>query len=100
QAALRDFGGLSQHREEAHDALGIRPIRDFLTDLRVGARALLHQRTYAAVAILTLAIGIGGTTALGTAVYRVLIAPYPYPEADRIVVLRETDTRIPGSAQP
>jgi putative ABC transport system permease protein len=99
RAALRDFGGVPQHREEAGDALGVRAIRDFMTDIRVGARSLLRQRTYAVVATLTLAIGIGGTTALGTAVHRVLIAPYPFAHADRIVTLWQTDTKVPGSRQ-
>lgn len=99
QAALRDFGGVPQHREDAGDALGVRALRDLATDMRIGARRLLRQRTYATVAILTLAIGIGGTTALGTAVYRVLIAPYPFPEAERIVTLWQTDARIAGSTQ-
>lgn len=99
EAALRDFGAPVLHREEAGDALGVRAIQDFLADLRVGARSLLRQRTYAVVATLTLAIGIGGTTALGTAVYRVLLAPYPFPEAHRIVTLWQTDARVPGSTQ-
>src|SRR5204863_8276807 len=41
---------------------------------------------YATVAMLTLAIGIGGTVAIFSAVYSVLLAPLPYPDADAIVV--------------
>ncbi len=99
-AAIRDFGDLPVHRDEAGDARGVRAVEDFVMDLRVGVRALFRQRTYAAVAVLTLALGIGGTTALGTAVYRVLLAPYPFAEADRIVTLWQTDTRRPGSREP
>ena len=93
--ARRDFGGVSRHRDAARDARGVRPIEDFASDVRVASRALLKQRTYATVAILTLAIGIGATTALWSAVYRVLLAPYPFAEADRIVALYEYDTRRP-----
>lgn len=94
--AMRTFGG-SWHRDASRDARGVRPLEDLFQDLRVSARTVFKQRTYSAVAILTLAIGIGATTALGAAVYRVLLAPYPFPDADRIVAVWETDTRTPGS---
>ncbi|MEX2177198.1 MAG: ABC transporter permease [Gemmatimonadaceae bacterium] len=94
-SALRDFGGVSRHRDNARDARGVRPLEDFLQDVRIAARAMTRQRTHTAVAVLTLAIGIGATTALGAAVYRVLIAPYPYAHADRIVTVWQTDTRAP-----
>ena len=93
ESARRDFGGVSRHREAARDARGVRPIEDFFKDLRVGARTLAKQRTYAVVAILTLGIGIGATTALWTAVYRVLLAPYPFAHAERIVTVWETNRR-------
>ncbi|MGH7637532.1 MAG: ADOP family duplicated permease [Gemmatimonadaceae bacterium] len=95
--AMRTFGG-GWHRDASRDARGVRPLEDLLHDLRVGARAIMKQPTYAIVATLTLAIGIGATTALGAAVYRVLFAPYPFPDAERIVTVWETDTRTPGSS--
>ncbi|MGQ0701598.1 MAG: ABC transporter permease, partial [Gemmatimonadales bacterium] len=85
--------GDSRHRDEARDARGVRPVADFLQDLRVAGRTLGKRRSYAAVAILTLAIGIGPTTALGTAVYRVLLQPYPFAEAGRIVAVYQVDQR-------
>jgi putative ABC transport system permease protein len=93
ESARRDFGGVARHREDARDARGVRPVEDFLKDLRVGARTLGKQRTYAIVAVLTLGIGIGATTALWTAVYRVLLAPYPFAEAARLVTVWESNTR-------
>ncbi len=97
---LRDFGGTVRHRDDARDARGVRPVEDFIQDLRIGARTIARQRTYAIVAILTLAIGIGATTALGSAVYRVLLAPYPFADADRVFTLWQTDTRVPNATQP
>jgi putative ABC transport system permease protein len=91
-AARRDFGGVSHHRDESRDARGVRPIEDLMQDLRVGVRTIMKQRTYAVVAILTLAIGIGATTALWAAVYRMLLQPYAFPEADRIVAVFQTST--------
>ncbi len=98
-AARREFGGVGRHRDAARDARGVRPVEDFAQDLRVGLRTLTKQRTYAAVAILTLAIGIGATTALGAAVYRVLLQPYPFAEADRIIAMFETDMRAASNRQ-
>ena len=95
QAAMRDFGR-QYHRDAARDARGVRPLEDFFQDLRVGLRTIAKQRTYAVVAILTLAIGIGATTALWSAVYRVLLQPYPFAEADRIVQVRQFDVRTPS----
>jgi putative ABC transport system permease protein len=94
-SVLRDFGGVSRHRDDARDARGVRPIEDLLQDLRVGLRTLAKQRTYAAVAILTLAIGIGATTALWAGLYKVLLQPYPFPDAEQIVTLWQHDTRDP-----
>ena len=93
-SALRDFGHLA-NRDAARDARGVRPVEDFLQDLRVGLRTILKQRTYAVVAILTLAIGIGATTALWSGLYKVLLEPYPFPDADQLVTLSQHDTRDP-----
>ena len=92
-AAMRDLGNSAMHRDQARDARGVRSVEDFLLDVRVAARRLTTQRTFAAVAILTLAIGIGATTALWSAVYRVLLQPYPFAESHRIVSVRQFDTR-------
>jgi predicted permease len=62
-----------------------------LQDLRFGARMLLKQRQLTVVAIITLALGIGATTAIFTVVDAVLLRPLPFPEADRLVYLHEVD---------
>lgn len=90
--ARRTFGPITEHRESAHDARRTRPFEDFLHDCRFAFRALRQQRVFAVVAVLTLALGIGGTTAIFGAVYNVLLAPYPYADADRIVTLWEATT--------
>jgi putative ABC transport system permease protein len=55
-------------------------------DVRYALRLLVKSPGYAAVAMVTLTIGIGGTVAIFSAVYSVLLAPLPYPDADAIVV--------------
>jgi len=71
-------------------------------DLRFGSRMLLKQRRFTAVAIITLALGIGATTAIFSVVDAVLLRPLPFPEADRLVYLREVNAsgNTTGVAEP
>jgi putative ABC transport system permease protein len=62
-------------------------------DLKYGIRMLARSPAFAAVAVLTLALGIGANTAIFTIVYGVLLRPLPFPEPDRIVQLAETYQR-------
>src|SRR6185369_9168409 len=56
-----------------------------LSDLRLSVRALLKARGFAFIAILTLAVGIGATTAIFSALRALVIEPFHYPAADRLV---------------
>ena len=58
-------------------------------DLRYGARQLLKNPAFTAVAVLTLGLGIGANSAMFSVLYRVLLHPLPYANADRILTLRE-----------
>src|SRR4051812_3125727 len=67
----------------------------FVQDFKVAARALLRQRAFSIVAILTLALGVGATTAIFSVVHGVLIRPLPYLQSDRIVALGQTARSTP-----
>jgi putative ABC transport system permease protein len=70
----------------------------FTHDVRYGARMLHRRPMFAAVAIATLALGIGATTAIFSAVHGVLLEPLPYPAPDRLVKISGVDTRRDGIA--
>ncbi|HEV8428854.1 MAG TPA: ABC transporter permease [Pyrinomonadaceae bacterium] len=69
-----------------------------IKDIRFGVRSLLKRPGFSALAIITLALGIGASTAIFSVVDGVLLRSLPYPNADQIVQLREINSR--GSQIP
>ena len=65
----------------------------FCRDVGYGARLLLSRPSFTAVAVLTLALGIGANTAIFSVVHSVLLAPLPFPHPDRLVMLWEADAK-------
>ena len=62
-------------------------------DLRYALRGLARRPAFTFAAVLTLALGIGATTAIFSVVYSVLIKPLPYPNADELVRIRHVGAR-------
>jgi predicted permease len=89
QALLR-FGGVEQVREGTRDEFRVALLQDSLQDLRHGSRALRRAPAFTLVAVLTLACGIGATTAVFSVVQGVLINPLPFADADALVSLKHT----------
>ena len=85
EAAIRAFGGVDRAKEECRDARGTVLVESIVKDLRYGARSLLRQPAYAVPAVLTIALGIGATTAVFALVDGILVTRLPYPAPERLV---------------
>ena len=90
QALLR-FGGPMQIAERQHERRGLPFVETTLQDIRYAARSLRRNPAFAAVAILTLAVGIAATTAMFTVARAVLLRPLPYAQPDQLVEISETN---------
>jgi len=89
-AARREFGPVVQLTEASRDARGVAWIGNAIQDFKYGVRLMRRAPAFAAVATLTIALGIGATSAMFSVVYGVLLHPLPYPAADRLVNLWAT----------
>jgi putative ABC transport system permease protein len=84
-AARRAFGGVEPMKERYRDRCGLPWVEEFSRDLRYAFRALRRSSGFAAVVVLTLALGVGLNTAIFSLVYNALLRPLPYREVERLV---------------
>ncbi|HLK04519.1 MAG TPA: ABC transporter permease [Candidatus Acidoferrum sp.] len=90
-AARRQFGNTTLLRENRKELRSLVSIEDFARDFRYALRSLGRSRAFAAVAIATLALGIGASTAIFSVIDNVLLEPFPYKDAKRMVFPRIHD---------
>jgi predicted permease len=86
-AARRLFGNATLLKEESREMWGWGSVERLGQDLKYAIRMLRKNRAFTAVALLTLAIGIGANTVIFTVVHAVLLAPLPYREPDRLAAI-------------
>jgi predicted permease len=85
--ALLKLGGVESAKERYRDRRGIPVLESLWQDLRFAVRILRKNPAFTAVAILTIALGVGANTAIFTVVHAVLLNPLPYPNADRLAII-------------
>jgi predicted permease len=81
------FGGQEQIREDCQDARGVSFLETTIQDVRYSLRAMRKNPGFFSIAALTLALGIGASTAVFSLVNTILLKPLPYPNANRVVML-------------
>jgi ABC-type antimicrobial peptide transport system permease subunit len=94
-SALREFGNLDMVKETTREIWGWIWVEQFLKDLRYGARQLRRTPGFTALAVITLALGIGSATAIFCLVNATLLKELPYKDANRLVVSASITPRAP-----
>jgi putative ABC transport system permease protein len=91
--AFKEFGPMEKHKEEAREARGVSWLEELVADLRYGLRTLIKNPGFAALAIVTLGLGIGANTAIFSVINGVLLKPLPYENGDRLVLVQQAAPR-------
>lgn len=96
--ALRDFGGMERYREQVREGQWGHRLHELIRDLRLAVRGLRTRPGYSSVVLVTLALGIGVTTAFFSLVHGVLLRPLPYPDPDGLLRVRSVWEGTPQGA--
>lgn len=95
-AARRQLGNASALQERSRDLWTFGAIEAFWEDVRYGCRILRKNPAFTAVAVLTLALGVGANTAIFSVVKAVLFSALPYRQPDRLVAVARGDSETPN----
>lgn len=105
RAARREFGSVLEVKEVTRSMWGELWVERLVQDVRYAARSLARAPAFTSAAVVTLALGIGATTAVFTVVHGILLRPLPFPDPDRLVLIAHGAppgrfSPTPGMAEP
>lgn len=92
--ALVAFGGVERFKEDHRDARGVRWLEELVLDARYAIRSLWRTPAFTVSAVLVLALGIGASTAIFSAVDAVLISRLPYPHDEQLVRIYQKNSTM------
>jgi predicted permease len=99
RTARIELGGVEQVKENVREARAGAWLDSLLQDLRYGVRMLVKNPGFTAIAVLTLALGIGATTAVFSVIYNGLLRPFPYKDANRLTTFYIHDLQNANSQE-
>ncbi|MGE5644701.1 MAG: ADOP family duplicated permease [Acidobacteriota bacterium] len=98
--ARLEFGSVEGCKESCREARGFRPFDELRADLRYAARTLRRSPGFAAMAALSLALGIGVNVLMFVSLYHIVLHPFPYPDLARIATVTATRAQSPWERGP